>query len=360
MNIGIDIKAFKSNSTGITKYIRGILDELQRIDFQNRYYLFENGNSGYAPANPNWETVSRNCKLPGTAWLQLTVPKLIREYKIDIFWAPEQICPVFGVPRDTKIITTVLDFTTKRFPDTCQTSVLLIHRLLLAPTLKKSDALIPISDYVKNELAKFYPHIETAPKIIKTISLGAQNPDYFEHPAEKENFLFFPGSLEPRKNLPRLVKALEIANASGFGIDLHICGPKGWKNSDFHELIRSSPIKGRVKHLGYLPDADLRDQYLKCKALVYPSIYEGFGLPVLEALKLGTPVLTSKSTAMEEIAGGNAMYFDPYDIESIARAIMNFLKTGGAIIDQKSLERYSWRRAAEDLLGILAELRTKK
>jgi glycosyltransferase involved in cell wall biosynthesis len=357
MNIGVDIKAFKNNSTGITKYIKGILDELQQIDAENRYYLFENRISDYAPANPNWRKITINSKLPGTMWLQFAVPKLVRKYEIGIFWAPEQICPVFGMPSYTKIITTIHDFTVRRFPETCQISVLLINKLFFDLTLKKSVALLPVSDYIKRELIEFYPYLESESKIIKTVSNESGFSGRTVYPTKREGFLFFPGNLEPRKNLNRLIKALEIVNSSGFDVPLHICGPKGWKNSDFHELIRSSPIKDRITHLGYISENDLREQYLKCKALIYPSVYEGFGIPVLEALKLGTPVLTSKSTVMEEIAGKNAKYFDPFDVESIAASIIDFLKNGGADINIKSLEHYNWKRSAEGLLEIFGELK---
>jgi len=356
MNIGVDIKALNNGSTGISRYVRSILDELQQIDSENRYVLMECRPSGYAPVNPKWEKVSQNRKMPGTLWLQTVVPGLIKKYGISVFWASEQIAPVLRLPRGVKVATTIYDFTFRRFPETCQRTNLLITNLLCAPTIKKSAALLPISDCIKRELLDFYPGLQGQQKIIRTISTGVMGPGVEMPPVNRENFLFFAGNLEPRKNLSRLIRALEAVNKSGFELDLHLCGPSGWKNSGFHKLVESSPVRERIKHLGYLPDDELRNQYLTCKAVIFPSVYEGFGLPVIEALRLGTPALTSKGTVMEEVAGGNALYFDPYDENSIAETIINFLEAGGPVIDQTSLDRYTWKRSAEDLLGVFNEL----
>jgi glycosyltransferase involved in cell wall biosynthesis len=356
MNIGVDIKAFKNGSTGISRYVRSILDELQQIDSENRYVLMECRPSGYAPVNPKWEKISQNRKMPGTLWLQTVVPGLIRKHGVNIFWAPEQIAPVLRLPRGVRIVTTIHDFTYLRCPETCQMSVRLIQKLLTCLTIKKSAALVPVSEYIKNELAELFPHTITSRKIVRPVYNGVKGWNGADQPAKRENFLFFPGNLEPRKNLSRLIRALEAVNKSGFELDLHLCGPSGWKNSGFHKLVESSPVRERIKHLGYLPDNELRNQYLTCKAVIFPSVYEGFGLPVIEALRLGTPVLTSKGTVMEDVAGGNALYFDPYEENSIAETIINFLEAGGPVIDQTSLDRYTWRRSAEDLLGVFNEL----
>jgi len=356
MNIGIDIKAFKNGATGISKYIRRLLDALQQIDPVNRYYLFECRESDYAPVNPNWKKITQNSRLPGTVWMQTALPKLIKKYKIDLFWAPEQLCPVFGMPRNVKVATTVHDFTYRRFPETCMMSVRLVNKLFMGPTVKKSDAIFLMSDCMKKELLEFYPRARSTQKIIHTVyscvtAPGAEMPD-----VPRENFLFFPGNLEPRKNLARVIKALEIVNESGIDTGFHMCGPKGWKNTDFHRQIESSPIKDRIKHLGFLSDEEVRDQYLRCRAVIFPSIYEGFGLPVLEALMMNTPVITSKGSSMEEIAGTSAVYCDPYNVNSIAEAIIAFMKTGGPPINRYGLKRYINKQSAENLLKLFGQI----
>ena len=121
--------------------------------------------------------------------------------------------------------------------------------------------------------------------------------------SKRENFLFFAGNLEPRKNLVRLIGALEILRRKhGMTIPLHLAGPAGWKNQSLQALIESSIIRKDIILLGYLSEENLKREYSSCKALVYSSLYEGFGLPVLEALSLDCMVLTSEGTVMQEVA----------------------------------------------------------
>jgi len=356
MNIGVEMRPLVAGVTGITRYTGCILDELQRIDHSNNYYLFECRRSSYIPTNPKWEKVSHNWKRISTIWQQLVLPSLLKKHKIDILWLPEQIGPVFRLPPNTKLVTSVHDFAVLRHPEMIVPGNLFLRRLLIPMTMKKSAALLPVSEYIKKELIKFYPYVESSGKIIKIVGNAAKSWDGEVKPVKRQNFLFFPGNLEPRKNHLRLIKALEIVNASGFELNLHLAGPAGWKNSELRKQINSGPLKDKIKYLGIVTDEELLNQYLSCAALVFPSIYEGFGIPVLEALMSDTPVLTSRGTVMEEIAGKNAMYFDPYNAESIAETIIEFLKSGGPVIDKTRLSEYTWGKAAESMLGVFEEL----
>ena len=356
MNIGVETTELGYGVTGVSRYLRCILNELQLIDSENRYRLFECKESDYTPTNPNWKKIYSNRKRRTTVWQQLTLPKLLKEHNIDVLWAPTQVCPVLRMPSRVKIAATVHDFAVLRYPEMTTPLNLLMKRLLIPMTIKKSAALMPVSEYVRKELIEFYPYTESSRKIIKIVGNSAKDWGGGVKPRKRENFLFFPGNLEPRKNHLRLIKALEIVNASGFDLNLRLSGPPGWKNAELLKQINSGPLKDRVQYLGFITDEELLNQYLSCAALVFPSIYEGFGIPVLEALSLDTPVLTSKGTVMEEIAGDSAMYFDPYDVDSIAAVIIEFLKSGGPEINKKILDEYTWRRAAENLLSVFEEL----
>jgi glycosyltransferase involved in cell wall biosynthesis len=356
MNIGVDMRPLVAGVTGIARYTGCILDELQRIDLKNNYYLFECRKSSYVPTNQKWKKVSGNWRHVSTIWQQLILPTLLKKHKIDILWLPEQIGPVFRPLPNTKLVTTVHDFAVLRHPEMIMPVNLFLKRFLIPMTMKKSTALLPVSEYIRKELFEFYPYVESSLKIIKIVGNAVKKTLGEINPRKRENFLFFPGNLEPRKNHLRLIKALEIVNASGFELNLHLVGPAGWKNAELRKQINSGPLKDRIKYLGVVTDEELRNQYLSCAALVFPSIYEGFGIPVLEALMSDTPVLTSRGTVMEEIAGRNAMYFDPYSAESIAQTIIEFLKSGGPAIDKTSLNGYTWEKAAENLLSVFEEV----
>jgi glycosyltransferase involved in cell wall biosynthesis len=351
MNIGIDIKAFKNGKTGISRYLRTLMDHLQEIDHENDYYLFECVPSKYKITNLRWKIRTTSWKLPGILWQQVVLPFYLKSNKIDVLWAPEQICPVFCKGAH-KIITTIYDLTALRFPETCQTTNLLIQKCLFPMTMRRSTLLIPISDFVKQEVEYFYPK-HSASRLIKVVPCGG--PDWVlpsDHDRfKRENFLFFAGNMEPRKNLPRLIDALELLHNSGFKVPLHVAGPLGWKHKELRDKIEASPIRDSIKFVGYLSEEELQAQYLKCKAVIYPSYYEGFGLPVLEAFSMNTPVLTSKGTVMEEIAGDLALYFDPFDPVSIATTIRGLLNSEFKEITESKknsiLEKYKWRDSAK-------------
>jgi glycosyltransferase involved in cell wall biosynthesis len=356
MNIGVEMGPLVAGVTGITRYTGCILDELQRRDLKNNYFLFESRKSGYVPTNPKWEKISRNWKRFSTIWQQFVLPTLLKKHKIDVLWAPGQVGPVLWLPPAVKMAATIHDFAVLRCPDMIAPNILFMRKFLISKTIKKSVALLPISEYTKKELLDFYPSAASSRKIIKIVGNAAKDLGRGSEPRERENFLFFPGNLEPRKNHLRLIKALEIVNAAGFDLNLRLAGPNGWKNAELLGQINSGPLKDRIRYLGIVTDEELRDLYLSCAALVFPSTYEGFGIPVLEALSLGTPTLTSRGTVMEEIAGANAMYFDPYSVESIAGAIIEFLKSGGPAIDRERLAEYTWKKSAENLLAVFEEL----
>ena len=360
MRIGIDIKAFKNGSTGIARYLRSLLDELQVLDTTNEYVLFSCAPSDYLTTNSNWQKVITHWRLPGILWQQGVLPTLLLQYKIDVFWAPEQTCPLFCFNK-IKIITTVHDLAFLRYPETCQVSNRWIQSFFFPKSLRRSSIIIPVSDFILREIKQLYPLIL---KNTRLESVFNGSPvwvvPHTYSPDNRQNFLFFPGNMEPRKNLSLLIKALELINEKqGISIPLHLSGPSGWKNRSLFTLLENSPIKHLVTHLGYLSEEDLRKEYLTCKALIYPSIYEGFGLPVLEALTLDCPVLTSKNTVMEEIAGNAALYFNPNDVESMAETIKllyspSFERTTYLRNRNEIVARYSWKQEAKKLLSLFS------
>jgi glycosyltransferase involved in cell wall biosynthesis len=298
-------------------------------------------------------------------WQQLVLPFLLKKYAVDVLWAPEQICPVFFVKK-TKIVTTIHDCVLYHFPQTSQKSVRIVYSILFKPTIKSSAKLIAVSDFIRQDFLDSYHSIAKPEKTI-TITHGKPDwkipTDYL--PEQRESFLFFAGNNEPRKNLLNLIKALELAHDDGLIIPLHLAGPAGWKNKDMADYIRNSRICSQITFLGYCSDAELKHQYLSCKAFVYPSLYEGFGLPVLEALCLDCLVVTSKNTVMEEIAGKSALYFnpvDPADIAALLKTIYAPAFTRNTYLHHKNniLQNYSWELAAKKILQTLENAATAR
>jgi glycosyltransferase involved in cell wall biosynthesis len=358
MNIGIDIKALHAGKAGIASYMRKTLNELQRIDTVNKYFLFEKRISSYKVENPLWKKVLLPSRLPGTLWLMFTVPRHLERYGINIFWGPEQIIPRVLPESRVAMVSTVHDVALKRCPKTMQVSNYFVNRILLGKSIKRSTSVLAVSGCVRDDIRTFYP--SQAGNKIRVIYNGRPQRAYATAPpGDRGNHLFFAGSFEPRKNLLALLKALSILKSeTDLRAPLRIAGPSGWKNSTLYSFIKSSGISDQISFLGYVTDSELAVEYRKCKAFIYPSSYEGFGLPVLEALEAGAPVLTSKGTAMEEIAGECCVLFNPADPRDIAAKIAALYNESidiAALMEKSTnvLSRYAWENTAMQTLDEL-------
>lgn len=367
MRIGIDIKCLRYNNAGIGRYLRSILEALQKIDDQNEYVLFAPAKTPFVPTAKNFrvQVCKSEIRLPGILWQQSTLPGFIRENDIDIFWGPEQTLPVGNTGKALRVLT-VHDLVYKRFPETMVKSVLWINRLFGNKSIEIADAICPVSEFTKSELFHFFPKI--GPAKLHIVYNGANSLSTQSIAEQRGTNLLFVGSLEPRKNLSTLIRALEILHNNGQDIPLTITGPKGWRNKSIHNILSKTPIANNITHLGYVNDNELCELYRSCAAVIFPSLYEGFGLPVLEALAQKTPVLTTKDSAMEEIAGDFAVYFDAKDPESIASTIKSFYNNRTAVEQKlkedaglnKLLEHYSWENSARTLLELFESLTTRR
>lgn len=362
LRIAVDINTLGdgkcgNETSGIQTAVIALLDQLQRLDTSNEYLLFETRDSAYYVYNNKWKKIQLPTHgLPGIVWLQSVLPWYLRRYKVDVLWEPKILCPLLFF-RKIRVFTTIYDLTFLHYPETMTVKDRTLYRLLFPLSANRSSAVLTDSEYIKRDLEKNYRSIKTP---VIAVPLG--KPDW-SVPADyscrqRKRFLFFAGNLEPRKNLINAIKALEILYAEGLSIELHIASPSSWKSREIIDYIGKSPVRNNIKLLGYLPLDELKVQYLTCKALLYPSFYEGFGLPVLEALAMDCPVITSRDTVMQENAGDAAIYFDPFDLRDIADKIrMVFSKTFDRdyyLRHKKGvLEKYSWETAARTMLYIM-------
>jgi glycosyltransferase involved in cell wall biosynthesis len=363
MRIGIDIKVLRHNRAGIGRYLRSILDVLQIIDNENDYVLFSPAPVHFEIRNPRWKKVIEKGNIPGPGiiWQQFTLAILAEKENIEVMWGPEQTI-FHNKPKDMATVLTVHDFVSHRFPETMKKSVLWVNRLFLKRSLETADRILCVSYFTFRELRNFYPEVPIERVRVTPLGFFGKSKNIEDMPP-RENFLFFPGSTEPRKNLKNLLLALEILARKGMKISLYLSGPVGWKNKKFEALLSRSPVKDSVHLLGFVDDDKLSELYRECRSLIFPSVYEGFGLPVLEAIAFGTPVLTSKNSVMEEIAENYASYFDPNSPESIAETIETFWNTPAEEsaekehLRKKILARYTWENAAREVLQVFRELK---
>ena len=368
MRIAIDIKCLRYNNSGIGRYLTSMLDALQKLDQVNEYLLFSPQPIDYRITNPNFilcptpgmEILGKN--LPGILWQQKTLVKALRKNNVDIFWGPEQ---TLAVPDcNCKKILTVHDFVHKRYPQTMRRSVRWINNHIGEKSILCADKIAVVSKFTQQELKHFYPQVPD--QNIAIVPNGTRLQEFQNQlsTSTRKKQLLFVGSLEPRKNLKNLIQAIEILKTEGMEIPLILTGPKGWKNETEVDLLRNSPVAQNITHLGFVSDSKLRELYATSAAVIFPSFYEGFGLPVLEALAVKTPVLTTRNSVMESIAGSCGIYFDAGDPMDMAKTIREYFssKNPWTFLEDKEKERqeildtYRWENSARKLMEIFSEL----
>jgi glycosyltransferase involved in cell wall biosynthesis len=335
MRIGID--AFPvTNRSGTGYYTQKLIEFLGRADGENEYILFcppgyqahleHAGMFGY----PNFRIIGVNASSQTRQfmWKQFELPRKVRKLKIDLFHFPAFIASLRNV---VPSIVTVHDLCFALFAETFPMVRRLYYNYVIPRSVKYCDAVIADSDSTKNDILS---HIAPKKKCVRTVPLGV-DPVCFYHVTDESirarlktqyslpnDFILYVGTLEPRKNIPRLVRAFAYGVvAKGFPHHLVIAGRKGWMFEGIFREVRALDLTDRVSFPGYIRPTDLAGLYSMARAFAYPSLYEGFGLPCLEAMSCGTPVIASDRSSLPEVVGDCALMVDPTSVESIADAL---------------------------------------
>ncbi|MBC8176595.1 MAG: glycosyltransferase family 4 protein [Deltaproteobacteria bacterium] len=362
MRIGVDARPLSYQLTGIGVYLKHLLDEIQKIDHQNDYYLISNGPINYDLNNPRWSKIAGrlNRKLLSTLWMQINVPIIASKMNFDLFWGSRHHLPLLLSP-GIKTVVTVHDVVNRLYPGTMALPNLFVERLLMKLSLKRSDAIIADS---RSTAADIEGQFGLSAKKIDTIHLGT--PIF---PKEPEcgtgqindlpaKYFLFVGTLDPRKNFERIFKAFELLKPLSRRLHLVIVGGEGWKNRDFLGMVAKHPLKAQIRMPGYLPRNQLVAYYRNAICLMFPSLYEGFGFPILEAMSCGTPVITSNVSSMKEVAGSAALLVNPYDTGAISDAMNRLLgdeplRRGLIKKGFKRAAEFSWKKCADETLKII-------
>jgi glycosyltransferase involved in cell wall biosynthesis len=229
---------------------------------------------------------------------------------------------------------------------------------------RRADAIVTVSEWSKRDMVA---HYGLDPGKV-TVIHEAASPEFVPVPAEAvdevrrryglpEPFLLHVGTIEPRKNLRRLVEALQGLRDAGLSIPLVLTSAKGWLYEGFFRQLEELEVRDSVHLTGYVPASDLPALYSMATATVLASVYEGFGLPVLEAMACGTPVLCSNASSLPEIGGGAARYFDPHDVTAMGEAIRAVWTDAELRADMRQrglaqAARFSWERAAKETMEL--------
>jgi glycosyltransferase involved in cell wall biosynthesis/2-polyprenyl-3-methyl-5-hydroxy-6-metoxy-1,4-benzoquinol methylase len=373
MKIAIDISLTGGESAGVGSYTRGLLEGLAAIDEENEYVLYSYVDlqppDPALPHRPNfslrrlsleedhWERIWSRAELPPKETLEA----------VNIIHSP-----FFNAPKEHygALVVTIYDLSFLLQPQ-FHTEANRLH--CLQGTLNAAlyaDRIITISLHSKKDLVEYFSIPEDRIRVIypapRKVYYPERNIDVIRATLERleiyHNFILFVGSLEPRKNLKSLLQAyaMYVKRHSGREL-LVVAGAKGWLNQDISQVVADLGLEERVKFLGYVQESDLRALYSVAKVFVYPSIYEGFGLPPLEAMACGAPVITSNTSALPEVVGDAAILIDPYDSEKLCQAMRAVLcdAEGRSKMRQQSLERaklFTWERTAQETLVLYQEV----
>lgn len=271
------------------------------------------------------------------------------------------------LPRSCKVIPLITDLALYRMPEAYQSSRVLLWKLQYRYLRRRACRFLAISEFTKHEITEILgvpqEKIDVVPcacseqmrRVTDQQKLRAIREAY----QLPERFVLFVGNTNPRKNLKRIIQAFDEVKEQGFPHQLIIAGGQGWKFNR-ESVLSDIYHKEAVRFIGFVPDEDMPALYSAADVFLFPTLYEGFGIPVVEAQQCGTPVLTSNGSSLPEVGGDGALYADPYNVEDIAKGLRFLLEDReltAALVDKgyRNAERYSWQAAAEKLNKIVVE-----
>jgi glycosyltransferase involved in cell wall biosynthesis len=303
-------------------------------------------------------------------WYDVKVPLTLRKIKADVFVSADGFCSLSTLTPQCLV---VHDLGFLHHPEAYKASHIQFYKRNTPKFINKAQTVVTVSRFSKEDIIR---HYKTDPskisvvfngvrEIFRPISAEQKDAVKDKYTKGKEYFIYV-GAIQPRKNLVNLLKAFSIFKKRlQSSMKLVIAGRLAWKNEEFLQLINTYKYKAEVVLTGYLPEEELALVMASAYALVYPSVFEGFGVPVVEAMKCGVPVLTSENTAMQEAAGEAALYFAAGDHIDIADKMMTIYKDENLraqMIEKgfKAADKLGWDESAEQFWTIIEKTADKK
>jgi len=367
MKIAIDIRStLKKRRTGVGQYTYNLIKNLALIDSKNQYSLYAKK-----------RLFSLGKKLPDIRAknFRFKIDRFNRGLdkslgKVDIFHTPSQdLLDISGA----KIVVTVHDLIFKTYPEGHSEDALKNAEEQVLNTVSKADKIICYSKSTVSDLKKFY---DVDDKKIKLIYAGIdgevfypmdyQQIDKAKNKLQKfginEKFILFVGTIEPRKNIGNLILAFNnLKKQNKIPHKFVIIGMKGWNYENILELYEKSEFKNEIIFLDYQPNETLKNFYNLADVFVYPSFYEGFGFPILEAFSCGAAVITSNTSSCKEVGEGAALLTDPTNVDELTQSIFNVLSDERIKnnLKNRGLEKskmFSWQKTAQQTLEVYREV----
>ena len=348
----MDAHMLGQRETGNESYVRGLLSGLASLEDVTVAAAVDPSYSETSDRRIEWLRLPTN-----SSWRRLSgeMAALARRWNADVahstYFAPYRLpCPV---------AVSVHDVSFRRFPEFFSRRDRLLFSTLLPGSLRRAAGILTLSSHSRDEVREFYPGLRAGIHVVpaapaavfQPLDAAAVEPVLVRNGIRRP-YLLAVGSIQPRKNLLRLIEAYAEVHRAHPQVQMVIVGPGGFRASHIRDAIVERGLSDAVRWLGYITDADLAAIYNASVALVYPSVYEGFGLPVIEAMACGRPVVAANTSSLPEVAGDAGVLVDPFSVASLRDAMLRILDDPQAARDlgQRGLEqarRFSWRRSAE-------------
>ena len=381
MRIGIDAGVLFKERSGVGQYVNHLLNALGAVDSKNEYRLFYDSFGQPIPCLPRFPYPNFSCQrvLCAIKFLKLAsglgrwrLPGLSQLFgSTDVFHWPNYLL-IPGSSR--KHVITIFDLTFFLFPSYHPPSRVRAYSAGIPCSASQADAVIVISQHTKRDVMK---HLRIPEEKIHVI-YGAASPRF--HPISPHDgepilskyslrlgeYVLYVGNIEPRKNIIRLLEAYcKVMKRWRYLFPLVLAGGQGWRNDGIYKRAEELALGRDVKFLGYVSDDDLPALMSGAALFVYPSLYEGFGMPPLEAMACGTPVITSNASSLPEVVGDAALLVDPHDVEGLAEAMHQVLRKSELREEMRKeglarAKLFSWEETARETLNVYENVYAKR
>ncbi|HMG76192.1 MAG TPA: glycosyltransferase family 1 protein [Pyrinomonadaceae bacterium] len=373
MRVGIDGYPLAEPRTGVGHYTLELARALALISPSDHFELVSPAPFDSAALDeieraqmPNLHTTNPRASSIRGHWWSIGLPLYARRARFDLFHGTNFDVPLWKKRRS---VVTIHDLSALLHPEKHRSRLVRRARLRLPLVVRVADMIITPTESVKREVCH---HLSVKADKITAIPSAARRsfqPLPFAQTAEtrkrlgvEDNFLLFVGTLEPRKNLLTLLKAFaQILSQSSLNPQLVIAGGEGWLMDDSFAFIKRAALSERLRFTGYLSDDDLRALYSSCRVFIYPSVYEGFGLPPLEAMACGAPVIAGRISSLQETLGSVARLVEPLDVDALAKSITEVLEDDNqremmVAAGPTQAGKFSWEQTARLTLDVYRQL----
>lgn len=338
MVIAIDYTPAYEQGGGIGRLVRDQVAALAQIDTSTAYRLFVAGASSQSLSEPPGSNFAWCSTRISATWLarlwhraRIPLPVTVWTGPVKLYHATNFVLP--PVPQNVKTILTIHDVSYVRVPEAASPRLKVYLDRMVPDSIRRADHVIADSAATKADLIELY---NTPPEKISVL-LSSVDPRFSpdssgdsltirnKYHIEDTDYLFAIGTVQPRKNYSRIIHALKVLRQQGYELSLVIAGGKGWLEDEMYQTLDETEMQQHVKLIGFADDEDLPALYREAACVVFPSLYEGFGFPVLESMACGTPVITSNVSSLPEVAGDAALMVDPLDTSALIEAIRRVL-----------------------------------